>query len=130
MVEYAVLVSDQFNGLRNLEDPVGIWYSFKFKTLQEAKECIRWCLRSEGDSVLEYTPASIKKSQIVLLAGNATNVWFCHLVLELSHCKLALSCSLSPEEALLEACHLGKCCLKSRWFPLSDMGRLRAQCIL
>ncbi|KAG0722618.1 Claspin [Chionoecetes opilio] len=44
--EYAVAVSNRFNVLGALEDPVELWDTFKRETLQAAKECIGERLRS------------------------------------------------------------------------------------
>lgn len=53
-----------------LENPVGLWETFKSETLEVAMECIVKHLRSKGDFISKETVASIEESYTARLAGN------------------------------------------------------------
>ena len=60
--EYAVRVSNWFEGLSALEDPVELWDTFKHEFLEAAKECIEGCPRSQDGFASVETLDNIEKS--------------------------------------------------------------------
>ncbi|MEL6802745.1 MAG: reverse transcriptase domain-containing protein, partial [Bacteroidota bacterium] len=68
--EYAVTVSNRFNVLSTLEDPVELWDTFKRETLEAAKECIGERPRSRGGFVSEEALANIEESRAARLTGS------------------------------------------------------------
>ena len=68
--EYAVTVSNQFEVLGTLEDPVELWDTFKRETLNAAKRCIGERPRSRGGFVSAETLENIEKSRAARLAGS------------------------------------------------------------
>ncbi|KAG0713853.1 hypothetical protein GWK47_015271 [Chionoecetes opilio] len=68
--EYAVAVSNRFDVLGALGDPVELWDTFKRETLQAAKECIGERPRSRRDFVSTETLEKIEESRAARLAGN------------------------------------------------------------
>lgn len=67
--EYAMPVSNRFDVLGILEDPLELWPKFKLETLQDIKECIRECPRSRSGF------ASMEMLR---------NIWLCYVGLEVS----------------------------------------------
>ncbi|MFV0264558.1 MAG: hypothetical protein ACK5JN_19375 [Kluyvera sp.] len=63
-------VSNRFNVLGTLEDPVELWDTFKRETMQAAKECIGERPRSRGGFASEETLENIERSRAARLAGN------------------------------------------------------------
>ncbi|KAG0710017.1 hypothetical protein GWK47_023656 [Chionoecetes opilio] len=68
--EYAVAVSNRFDVLGALGDPVELWDTFKRETLQAAKECIGERPRSRRGFVSTETLEKIEESRAARLAGN------------------------------------------------------------
>ncbi|KAG0722413.1 hypothetical protein GWK47_006041 [Chionoecetes opilio] len=68
--EYAVAVSNRFDVLGALGDPVELWDTFKRETLQAAKECIGERPRSRRGFVSTETLEKIEESHAARLAGN------------------------------------------------------------
>ncbi|KAG0726185.1 LINE-1 retrotransposable element ORF2 protein [Chionoecetes opilio] len=68
--EYAVAVSNRFDVLGALGDPVELWDTFKRETLQAAKECIGERPRSRRGFVSTETLEKIEESRAAGLAGN------------------------------------------------------------
>ena len=68
--EYAVSVSNRFNVLSTLEDPVELWDTLKRVTLEAAHESIGVRPRSRGGFLSEGTLDNIEKSRNARLAGN------------------------------------------------------------
>ena len=68
--EYAVAVSNRFEVLDTLEDPVELWDTFKRETLEAAKGCIGERPRSRGGFASRETLDSIEESRAARLAGN------------------------------------------------------------
>ncbi|KAG0721870.1 Ankyrin repeat and SOCS box protein 3 [Chionoecetes opilio] len=68
--EYAVAVSNRFDVLGALGDPVELWDTFKRETLQAAKECIGERPRSRRGFVSTETLEKIEESRTARLAGN------------------------------------------------------------
>ncbi|KAG0712637.1 Adapter molecule Crk [Chionoecetes opilio] len=68
--EYAVAVSNRFDVLCALGDPVELWDTFKRETLQGAKECIGERPRSRRGFVSTETLEKIEESRAARLAGN------------------------------------------------------------
>lgn len=68
--EYAVAVSNRFNVLSSLEDPVELWDTFKRETLEAAKECIGERPRSRSGFASEETLENIEESRAARLAGD------------------------------------------------------------
>ena len=68
--EYAVAVSNRFNVLGSLEDPVELWDTFKRETLEAAKEYIGERPRSRSGFASEETLENIEESRAARLAGN------------------------------------------------------------
>ncbi|KAG0714738.1 hypothetical protein GWK47_013555 [Chionoecetes opilio] len=68
--EYAVAVSNRFDVLGALGDPVDLWDTLKRETLQAAKECIGERPRSRRGFVSTETLEKIKESRAARLAGN------------------------------------------------------------
>ncbi|KAG0724675.1 tRNA dimethylallyltransferase [Chionoecetes opilio] len=68
--EFAVAVSNRFDVLGALEDPVELWDTFKRETLQAAKECIGERPRSRRGFVSTETLEKIEESRAARLAGN------------------------------------------------------------
>ncbi|KAG0717160.1 Procollagen C-endopeptidase enhancer 2 [Chionoecetes opilio] len=66
----AVAVSNRFDVLGALEDPVELWDTFKRETLQAAKECIGERPRSRRGFVSTETLEKIEESRAARLAGN------------------------------------------------------------
>ncbi|KAG0719085.1 Pentatricopeptide repeat-containing protein 2, mitochondrial [Chionoecetes opilio] len=67
--EYAVAVSNRFDVLGALEDPVELWDTFKRETLQAAKECIGELPRARRGFVSTETLENIEESHAAMLAG-------------------------------------------------------------
>ncbi|KAG0698159.1 Protein spinster [Chionoecetes opilio] len=68
--EYAVAVSNRFDVLGALGDPVELWDTFKRETLQAVKECIGERPRSRRGFVSTETLEKIEESRAARLAGN------------------------------------------------------------
>ena len=68
--EYAVTVSNRFEVLDTLEDPVELWDTFKRETLEAARGCIGERPRSRGGFASAETLDSIEESRAARLAGN------------------------------------------------------------
>ena len=68
--EYAVTVSNRFEVLNALQNQVELWDTFQHETLEAARGCVRWCLRSRGGFTSAETLDSIEKSHTARLAGN------------------------------------------------------------
>ncbi|KAG0720355.1 Protein lin-10 [Chionoecetes opilio] len=68
--EYEVAVSNRFDVLGALEDPVKLWDIFKRETLQAANECIGERPRSRRGFVSTETLEKIEESRAARLAGN------------------------------------------------------------
>ncbi|KAG0729261.1 Retrovirus-related Pol polyprotein from type-2 retrotransposable element R2DM [Chionoecetes opilio] len=68
--EYAVAVSNRFDVLGALGNPVELWVTFKRETLQAAKECIGERPRSRRGFVSTETLEKIEESCAARLAGN------------------------------------------------------------
>ncbi|KAG0714123.1 Carbohydrate sulfotransferase 1 [Chionoecetes opilio] len=67
---YTVAVSNRFDVLGALEDPLELWDTFKCETLQAAKESIGERLRSRRGFVSTEPLENIEKSRAARLAGN------------------------------------------------------------
>ena len=72
--EYVVTVSNQFEVLDALEDPVELWDIFKRETLEVVTGCVGRCPRSRGGFASAETLDSIEKSCAARLAGNLPSV--------------------------------------------------------
>ncbi|KAG0729222.1 hypothetical protein GWK47_030777 [Chionoecetes opilio] len=68
--EYAVAVSNRFDVLGALGDPVELWDTFKRETLQAAKECIGERPMPRRGFVSTETLEKIEESRAARLAGN------------------------------------------------------------
>ena len=68
--EYAVAVSNRFEALGTLEDPVEMWDTFKRETLKAAEECVGERPRSRSGFASGETLDSIEKSRAARLPGN------------------------------------------------------------
>ncbi|KAG0724360.1 hypothetical protein GWK47_005185 [Chionoecetes opilio] len=68
--EYAVAVSNRFNVIGALGDPIELWDTFKRETFQAAKEYIGERPRSRRGFVSTETPENIEESRAARLAGN------------------------------------------------------------
>ena len=68
--ENAVTVSNRFEVLDLLEDPVDLWDTFKRETLEAARGCVGWRPRSQGGLASAETLDSIEKSRAARLAGS------------------------------------------------------------
>ncbi|KAG0721131.1 3-oxo-5-beta-steroid 4-dehydrogenase [Chionoecetes opilio] len=80
---YAVAVSNRFDVLDALEDPVELWGTFKRETLQAAKECIGERPRSRCGFVSTEKLEKIEESRkLPGLLGTGTSTGLCHAGLE------------------------------------------------
>ena len=68
--EFSVAVSNRFEVLGSLEDPVELWDTFKRETLQAAKDCIGERPRSRSGFASEETLECIEESRTARLSGN------------------------------------------------------------
>ena len=68
--EYAVAVSNRFEALGALEDPVELWDTFKRETLAAAEDCLGARPRSRRGFVTRETLDLIEESRTARLAGN------------------------------------------------------------
>ena len=68
--EYAVSVSNRFEVLGALDDPVELWDTFKRETLQAAKECVGERPRQRGGVASAGTLENIEESRAARLAGD------------------------------------------------------------
>ena len=68
--EFSISVSNRFEVLDTLEDPVDLWATFKRETLQAAKDCIGERPRSRSGVASEETLECIEESRTARLAGN------------------------------------------------------------
>ncbi|KAG0716589.1 DNA repair protein RAD50 [Chionoecetes opilio] len=81
--EYAVAVSNQFDVLSALGDPVELWDTFKRETLQAAKECIGERPRSRRGFVsTETLEKNLGESRCQAGWGTGTSTGLCHAGLE------------------------------------------------
>ena len=68
--EYAVTVSNWFEALDALEDPVELWDTFKHETLEIARRCVGGRPRSQDGFASAEGLESIEKRRAASLAGN------------------------------------------------------------
>ncbi|KAG0710377.1 Craniofacial development protein 2 [Chionoecetes opilio] len=101
--EYAVAVSNRFDVLGALGDPVELWDTFKRETLQAAKECIGERPRSRRGFVSTETLEKIEESSAILTRRSTLLEDYGHMAVRLSS---ANSYSYQKlDTTLLHYCH-------------------------
>ena len=67
---YAVTVSNRFEVLDALEDPVELWDTLKRENLEAARGCVEGRQRSRGGFASAEMLDSIEQSRAAMLTGN------------------------------------------------------------